>query len=257
MSTTADFDSALTSHAGDRHECSSCKSDLGNCYYQADSATLCGECATAVEQGRAPSGSRFGRFMKALLLGSVAAAIGAAIQFSVLHFFNLNVALVTIFMGIIIGAAVRAGSGNRGGWRYQIIAVLLTYMAISAAYIPMAIAELKTAHDKHEAGIPLADPVPGEALHARVPVVKSKSAALGALGADADAPPTLVQFVIALFVVFFGFLALPVLVGIGSPLNLLIFGFGLFQAWKSCKATPTEVTGPHWRTMQTPPPLPA
>lgn len=247
MSTTADFDTLHHSPADLCAECASCKIGLDNCYYQANNVTLCPNCATAVEQGRAPAGSRLGRFAKALSLGGIAAVAGAAIQFAVLHFLNINAALVTILMGIMVGRAVRAGSGNRGGWRYQLLAVLLTYLAISAAYVPMALSEIKAVHEGKSPTAPVAESVPGEALHGLVPakVVPAKTAD------SADGPSLTVP--LALVVVFLGFLALPVIIGISSPLSILIFGFGLYQAWKVNKATPVEVTGPHWRTPHAPP----
>jgi len=253
MSTTAEFDTLAHSPADSRTECASCKIGLDNCYYQANHVTLCPNCATAVEQGRAPAGSRLGRVAKALLLGSLAAAAGAAVQFAVLHFLNINAAIVTIFMGIMVGGAVRAGSGNRGGWRYQIMAVLLTYMAISAAYVPLALAELKTAHDAKEAGAPLSASARTEAVHGMLPSVK-------AAPAKAAAPvekPTLAQLPLLLGIVVLAFLALPIGVGISSPLSILIFGFGLYRAWAMNKATSIEVTGPHWLHTPQAPPFPA
>jgi hypothetical protein len=122
-------------------------------------------------------------------------------------------------------------------------------MAIAAAYVPMAIAGVKAAHDKKEAGLPLTENVPGAAIHSMVPAVKPQPAT-----EDAPvAPLSLAQLPLALGVLVLGFLALPVVIGISSPLSILIFGFGLYQAWKVNKATPVAVTGPHWRMLQAPP----
>ena len=65
-------------------------------------------------------------------------------------------------------------------------------------------------------------------------------------------PLSPLQFVVGLGALLIGFLALPVVIGFGSPLSILIFGFGLFQAWKINRATPVEITGPHWRVPQAP-----
>src|SRR5258708_7153139 len=40
--------------------------------------------------------------------------------------------LVTVFTGLFVGVAVRKGSKGRGGWRYQALAMFLTYCAIAA-----------------------------------------------------------------------------------------------------------------------------
>lgn len=240
MSTTAEFDAIPQPPALPFDQCSSCKIGLDNCYYTANSVTLCPNCATAVEQGRAPVGSGFGRCAKALLLGGVAALAGAALHFAVLKLLNLNAALVTIFMGIMIGGAVRAGSGNRGGWRYQIIAVLLTYMAIAAAYVPLAISEIKDARDGKMPEAAASERVAGEAIHGAVPPIK-------AAPKMPRTPATLADLPLALILLVFAFFALPIVVGISSPISILIFGFGLFRAWAMNKATPVEVTGPHWR----------
>ena len=45
--------------------------------------------------------------------------------------------LVGIALGLFVGFAVRKGSGGRGGWRYQALAMALTYLSITASHVPI------------------------------------------------------------------------------------------------------------------------
>ena len=44
--------------------------------------------------------------------------------------------LVALAVGWLVGTAVRAGSGARGGLRFQLLAFALTYAAVALAYVP-------------------------------------------------------------------------------------------------------------------------
>jgi hypothetical protein len=48
---------------------------------------------------------------------------------------------ISLAVGWLVGKAMMKGSGGLGGRRYQIVAVLFTYAAVSIAAIPIAIAE--------------------------------------------------------------------------------------------------------------------
>ena len=99
------------------------------------SALLAGADSSTAFQG----GSRLGRAFKALLLGSIAAAVGAVIYYAITQITGLNLALVAVVVGLMVGGAVKAGSGHRGGRFYQLLAVLLTYTAIAAMYLPATV----------------------------------------------------------------------------------------------------------------------
>jgi hypothetical protein len=46
-------------------------------------------------------------------------------------------------VGFIVGKAMSVGSGGVGGRRYQIVAVLLTYLAVSLSAVPIAIHQMR------------------------------------------------------------------------------------------------------------------
>src|ERR1700683_1082895 len=51
------------------------------------------------------------------------------------------VGYISLAVGYIVGKAIVFGSGGLGGRRYQVAAVLLTYMAVSLAAVPIAISQ--------------------------------------------------------------------------------------------------------------------
>ena len=115
-------------------KCTACQQPLLGAYFSANGQVLCAACAGNLRQQLGGAGSRLGRFARAVLLGSGAAALGAAIYAAVMIFADSEWALISIGVGFFVGKAVRLGSGNRGGWRYQLLAAFLTYTAICAAY---------------------------------------------------------------------------------------------------------------------------
>ena len=56
---------------------------------------------------------------------------------------NIEAGLIALLLGFLVGKGVFAGSGRRGGRRYQFLAVTLTYLGIGVAYIPFALEGLR------------------------------------------------------------------------------------------------------------------
>ena len=115
-------------------QCSACQQPLLGEYFSANGQVLCAACAENLRAQLGGTGSSAGRFTQAALFGLGAAVLGGAIYGAVMAYAHVELALISIGVGIVVGKAVRKGSGNRGGWRYQLLAAALTYAAIAGAY---------------------------------------------------------------------------------------------------------------------------
>ena len=71
----------------------------------------------------------------AALYGAGAALAGSILWAAVAILFHVQLGIIAIVVGVMVGKAVRAGSRGLGGRPQQILAVLLTYFAITTSYM--------------------------------------------------------------------------------------------------------------------------
>jgi hypothetical protein len=81
-------------------------------------------------------------FVRGVLFGIGGALLGLAIYAAVAIATGFVLGLVSLAVGYIIARAILMGSGGRTGRRYQIVAALLTYAAVSLAAIPIAVSQI-------------------------------------------------------------------------------------------------------------------
>lgn len=222
-------------------QCGNCQSPLIGSYYRANATTLCEPCASGIQQLVAGKGSSAGRFFKAVFLG-LGAAIVAAIGYGLwMGFTNIEFALITIAIGWLVGTAVRNGSGGRGGWRYGILAVALTYLAIAWSYFGAGVIQYGKGNLDTSSTAPT--------LSSKAPGVSNHSDSIGetpSSSGDSDTATTLSRtpkwlVILTLFIISF---AAPVMSGMDSILSIVIIGFGLWQAWKMNQRLNIEIEGP-------------
>lgn len=117
--------------------CKMCQKPITATYYRANGAMVCDSCADRVR--RSNPQDNHAAFVKAILfgLGGFLAGLIAYAGFSIAT--GIQIGYLSLAVGWIIGKAMMAGSGNIGGRRYQIAAVVLTYAAVSMAAIPIAL----------------------------------------------------------------------------------------------------------------------
>ena len=279
------FDRAefTTPAPSDGPRCMSCQQAIVSEYYELGGKIFCDRCHESAEKWLR-GGSRFVRLLKALVFGSVAAAIGATLYYAILRTTGYNIGLVAVVVGAMVGGAVRKGSGNRGGPFYQVLAVFLTYSAIVAMYVPLLFEEAVKSNQaenqnaaKNVAAVKAVPKIetktaggPAEKSNAkdsatpkigaaRDKVATKDAAAPRAETADlaaakpsvvaeqapaAKAPPSIAAAALLLLFLV-GFLyTIPVQLAMGAPISGLIFGFALWEAWKMNRRVNVTFSGP-------------
>lgn len=215
--------------------CTGCNQRIVQAYYAAGDKVLCSTCRDAVQRMLATGG--VAPFLKALALGLPAAALGAAIYYGISALTGYEFGLVAIVIGVMVGTAVKRGSGGAGGWPYQALAVGLTYCAIVSTYVPYLI---EGARQQEQAAItsPSTDGV-GEPPVADAALVNAESESTDTAPGDSGSP------VLALLILVGVVLALPFLAGMENIMGIIIIGIGLYEAWKITKRSEVQVTGPY------------
>lgn len=116
--------------------CKACSKPIASDYFHLNGTIACESCRNAIAAAHAtPEGMM--PFARAAGLGILAALAGAALYYGVIALANLEIGIIAIAIGYMVGWAVRKGADGRGGLRFQILAVALTYWAVGLAYAPL------------------------------------------------------------------------------------------------------------------------
>src|SRR5256712_11273964 len=223
------FDHAERDGSAASLTCAVCSQAIATSYYEVNGNVTCQRCRSQTLAGW-NRGSPGGRFAKALGLGLGAAVVGAGIYFGIAALTGYEFGLVAIVVGVLVGGAVRKGSNGRGGRRYQLLAMFLTYTAVVVTDSTLIARELKK--EWRAQGDSPAAVAPG-----------LNAAAAGTPGSSRLPRPLAVALGLGLIVVLA--YAAPIMIGITSPIHLLIAGFALYEAWKLNRGVVFQVTGPY------------
>jgi hypothetical protein len=244
------FDRAVTAAPASGVACSNCSRTLTQTYFTLQHKPFCGVCKVKVEQSVAASRSK--RMLgKAFAWGLGAAIAGSIIYYAVIALFDLEIGIVAILIGYMVGHAVRKAVKG-GGRRYQILAAVLTYYAVGLAYLPVAIGGFNKPTAAALDSLKTARKTPVADSAAQPPATAPRDSLVAKpIGAKG--------FLIGLGVLLGGAFFLPVLIIFGSMpsglISALIIGIGMKQAWQLTAAPDLTFHGP--LTVAPPPPAPA
>jgi hypothetical protein len=112
--------------------CGLCRAEIGGEFFLLHGSFVCPSCAQARERRQAGRGK-----LRRALLGGAAAAVATALVWHILtKATGRPFAGFALVAGIAVGLGVQRGAGRRGGWRYQLAAVLLVYGAFVLRFVP-------------------------------------------------------------------------------------------------------------------------
>jgi len=218
----AEFAPDVAARAG---ACGHCGRPFIDAYYTFGASVHCARCNSALRDtlSRGPGAAGL---VRALGFGAVAAAAGALLWALVTAATGYSIGLIAVAVGWLVGNAIRRGSGGFGGWPFQAMAIVLTYLAIVSSYVPEILEVMEAQHAEailqteqwDETGN-AAPPISRGSPSAGMPIEKWIS-------------------VIALAV------SLPFLMGLDNAIGLLIIGIALFEAWRINRGSLPETLGP-------------
>ncbi len=207
--------------------CAGCGAGIADAYWGINGKVFCGRCRDGVKAALT-GGSGLARFLKAAAFGTAAAVVGAGIYYGVAASTGIEFGLIAIVVGFMVGFAVRSGSGGRGGWLYQALAMFLTYSAIAATYAAQVVEAIRK--EPPAATAPAA--TPGGAAEAKAPAVPEE-------------PASPAKFLAAIVFLIALAYALPFLAGVENLMGIVIIAIGLYEAWKINRRVVVEISGPH------------
>ena len=224
--------------------CAVCQRTIADKYFDVNGQPACDRCRLQiVRQTETPTG--FGVFARASLYGLGAAILGAILYYAVIAITDFEIGLVAIAIGFMVGYAVRAATDNRGGLRYQILAMFLTYWAVGLAYTPFlfqASAENQAENQEMLIAPTTTDTTTSEPAAA-------EPASTEPAGESEDTPLNSVGVIVAFGIVFALTFALPVLTVFaslpGGLISAAIIAFGMQQAWQMTRAPQVVISGPY------------
>jgi hypothetical protein len=221
--------------------CKACNQTITGEYYRVNGVQACAGCVEKVKQ-QAPKDSH-AAFVRGMLFGIGGAIAGLIVYSGFGIITGLVIGYVSLAVGWLVGKAIKVGSKGIGGRRYQIMAVVFTYAAVSLSAIPIGISQFV----KSEKNKVVTSQQPPPNLSTQGEAAGSQPND-GAGGTSATTSPKKKMSVgAAIGALLFAGLASPFLELADEPhgiIGLVILLVGMNIAWKLTGAPKLDIMGP-------------
>jgi hypothetical protein len=226
------FDKAIYSQPVATKTCTGCNQSIVNEFYEASGQVVCTTCRNRL-LGITPDKLAFWR---ALLFGGLAGVAGTIVWSLIIYLTGYELGLIAIVVGIGVGIAVRKGARGRSGWKYQVLAMGLTYVSITSSYVPMVWKGLVQGMKNQSASAAIqTQGSPGTPIPATVGEQGSASAQPkmeAGTPAKKSSVPAPIAILTILILVWGVALTAPFLAGASNIMGLIIIAIGLYEAWR-------------------------
>jgi len=239
------FDKADFGRLAPIKTCAACGQGIATEYFEIAGRAICPLCRDRFT-GNLPDKLCFWR---AAVYGGIAAIIGTIVWSLIIHFTGYEIGLIAIIVGVGVGKAVRKGSRGRGGWKYQSLAIILTYVSITTSYVPIVAKGFVQGAKNREVQAAASSDTASAANKTAAPSTTAAGAGAGDTKSRSRLPVPLA--VLAFVALVWGFaLIAPFLAGASNIMGIIIIGVGLYEAWRFNRRVP--VTGPFRLALSTP-----
>jgi hypothetical protein len=237
------FDKVDLATPNEARACRLCKRPIEREYFEIARNIICGPCAAALSGSKQGGGS----LPRGLLFGAGAAVLGTIAWFAIVKITNHEFGLLAIGIGLLVGRAVRKGARGLGGWRTQTLAMVLTYVSITASYVPLIVKGLAESEATRSAQSATAGAPDGDSSGQSERSRRSRRSTLAPLGETSERDPRKPTggaggLVFAVLLIFGLAFASPFLGGASNFMGILIIGIALYEAWKINRRVP--LSGP-------------
>src|SRR5579863_4707452 len=206
--------------------CAACKQLMSGEYYQVQNHVICFSCAAKIRAGQ--QSQKPVPLFRAVLYGA-GAAVAGCLLYAIVLAMGVQIGIVALAVGWMVGKAIRDGSYGTGGRPQQILAVALTYFAISTSFFPAAVF-VGVKHGIEAKSVDKSQP----ATTAQPPVQEAKPKISGGAALSG----------LLIFAVISPFLELKYS-PVGGLISLFILFIGLQRAWAMTARHEIIVTGPY------------
>jgi hypothetical protein len=206
--------------------CVACKQAIPGQYYQVGKQVICPACSARIEAGRL--NAKPAPVLRAAIYGA-GAALAGCLLYAVVLAMGVQIGIVALAVGWMVGKAIRYASYGVGGRPQQILAVALTYFAISTSFFPAAlfVGMKQGIAARSAAGKPPAS-VAAPVVQLEKPKISASKMVTGIM-------------VLAVISPFLELFSSPV----GGLISLFILFVGLQRAWAMTARHEILVTGPY------------
>ncbi|MBI5517858.1 MAG: hypothetical protein HY909_29070 [Deltaproteobacteria bacterium] len=230
--------------------CAVCGGVARDEYFQFEGRPACGTCREAIDRSVAQA-AKPGTFLHAAARAGAVALLCGAVYAAFVGVTHTELALLTLGIGYLVGRSIQGITRGFGTLRYQLLAVLLTYLASTMGYAVPIVRGLRQVQESHQTSpagpaAPTAEPSPR-------PSVPPSRAPAGASTEEAPSPARVVLSGVLLLGLCLVAPFLMVSQGLGGVLSLIIIAVALHEAWRRARGVQPVFTGPHKVLHEVPP----
>jgi hypothetical protein len=257
LDSTPQFGTAEYNSSPSQDSCKGCHQPISGAYYQANSAMLCGSCVENLRR-QIPQDTH-AAFVRGIAFGVGGFVLGLILYAGFTILTGIEIGFVSLAVGWLVGKAIMIGSRGVGGRRYQIAGVLLTYAAVSMAFVPIVLHSMRSNPDKvpgHKTAVMTPDEPKTQADAPASQIQPDGDSGAQAQAVSPTAPVASPPSVKDSGMNFWKAMGTLALLGLASPflqlssgmsglIGLFILFIGMQFAWKMTRGVHLAITGPY------------